>query len=198
MRIDPSHAAMTESEVNRRDFVFGAASAAVSAWLATHGAELHATAAYAASATSQQPYEFFTADEAREFDAISAQIVPTDDTPGAREAHVVRFLDHYLATVFSNGQSDFRKSLTQLSDAVAASGAGHRSFATLSDADQIALLLNFEKSNRASFNVFRGATMTGMFSDPVHGGNFRKVGWKLNGYEDRYSWTPPFGYYDRV
>jgi hypothetical protein len=40
--------------------------------------------------------------------------------------------------------------------------------------------------------------MLGMFSHPMHGGNFNKVGWNLIGFEDRYSWTPPFGYYDRV
>jgi hypothetical protein len=40
--------------------------------------------------------------------------------------------------------------------------------------------------------------MLGMFIDPIHGGNFNKVGWKMIGFEDRYSWTPPFGYYDRV
>ena len=40
-------------------------------------------------------------------------------------------------------------------------------------------------------------TMTGMFAHPEHGGNFGKIGWKLIGYEDRYSWVPPFGYYDR-
>ncbi len=189
---------MPESEIDRRGFVLGLAGTAAAGWLAENLPALRTTAAYAASVESQQPYEFFTPDEAREFDAVSAQIVPTDDTPGAREAHVVRFVDHYLATVFTSSQSDFRNSLKLLGDAVAASGATHRSFATLSGAEQIALLVNFEKTNRAAFGVCRGATMTGMFSDPSHGGNFNKVGWKLTGYDNRYSWTPPFGYYDRV
>ena len=39
--------------------------------------------------------------------------------------------------------------------------------------------------------------MLGMFSHPVHGGNYQKIGWKLIGYVDQYSWAPPFGYYDR-
>src|SRR5450756_2766415 len=84
---------MPESEVNRRECVCGLAAAAASAWLATHLPELRATAAYAASVGPEEPYEFFTPAQARDFDAISAQIVPTDDTPGAREAHVVRFVD---------------------------------------------------------------------------------------------------------
>jgi gluconate 2-dehydrogenase gamma chain len=189
---------MLESEVNRREFVFDLAGVAASAWLATHLPELRGIAAYAGSVAPEQPYEFFTADEAREFDAISAQIVPTDETPGAREAHVVRFGDRYFATVFKGAQPTFRNDFKLLADAVAEKTPGSRSFAALSDADQIAFLTTFEKANPVSFGHFRSITMLGMFSDPIHGGNFNKVGWKLIGFEDRYAWTPPFGYYDRV
>ena len=189
---------MTPSGINRRNFVFGLAGGAASTWLAAHAAELRAVAAYAASAAPQQPWEFFTAEEAREFDAISAQIVPTDDTPGAREAHVVRFNDRWLATMQKEAQPVFRNDLKLLGDAVAAKTGNTRSFAALSDADQIGLLVAFEKSTPVSFNHFRGATLQGMFSHPIHGGNFNKVGWTLQGFEDRYSWLPPFGYYDRV
>ncbi len=189
---------MTESGVDRRDFVFGLAGAAAGAWLATHASELRAIAAYAASVAPEEPYEFFTPDQAREFDAISAQIVPTDETPGAREAHVVRFVDRYVATVAKDWQPGFQDAFKRLGDAVAEKTPGNRSFAALSDAEQIAFLTAFEKANPASFDRFRYLTMLGMFSDPVHGGNFNKVGWKLIGFEDRYSWAPPFGYYDRV
>lgn len=189
---------MPESEVNRREFVFGLAGAAASAWLATHLPELRATAAYAATVTPEQPYEFFTPEQARDFDAISAQIVPTDETPGAREAHVVRFTDRYFATAFKEAQPAFRNDFKLLADAVAEKTPGNRSFAALSNADQIAFLTAFEKANPVSFSHFRGSTMLGMFSDPMHGGNFNKIGWNLIGFEDRYSWVPPFGYYDRV
>ena len=189
---------MPESEVNRREFVFGLASVAASAWFASHLSELRAIAAYAASVPPEQPYEFFTPEQAREFDAISAQIVPTDDTPGAREAHVVRFGDRYFATVFKGAQPIFQNDFKLLADAVAEKTPGSRSFAALSDADQLAFLTTFEKANPVSFSHFRGITMLGMFSHPMHGGNFNKVGWKLIGFEDRYAWTPPFGYYDRV
>lgn len=189
---------MTESAVDRRDFIFGLAGAAGSAWLVTQSSELRAIAAYAASATTQQPWEFFTLDEAREFDAISAQIVPTDETPGAREARVVRFADRGLATAFKTAQPEFRNDLKLVADAVERETPGSRSFAALSDADQFASLMAFSRANPASFERFRTMTMRGMFSHPMHGGNFNKVGWKLIGFEDRYSWRPPFGYYDRV
>ena len=191
---------MAESEVNRREFVFGLAGTAASAWLTTHLPELRAAAAYAATVAPEEPYEFFTPEQAREFDAISAQIIPTDDTPGAREAHVVRFLDRWNARFAKDPQfvQMVLNIFKELGDAVAEKTPGNRSFAALGDADQIAFLTALEKANPRMFNRFRGATMLGMFSNPIHGGNFNKVGWKLIGFEDRYSWTPPFGYYDRV
>ncbi len=189
---------MLESDVNRREFVFGLAGTAASAWLATHLPDLRATAAYAASVGPEQPYEFFTPEQARDFDAISAQIIPTDDTPGAREAHIVRFVDRFLAAVARDDQPGLQNDFKLLGDAVAAKTPGSRSFAALNDADQIAFLTELEKSHPDVFDDFRDFTMLGMFSHPMHGGNFNKVGWKLIGFEDRGSWTPPFGYYDRV
>jgi gluconate 2-dehydrogenase gamma chain len=189
---------MITSGSNRREFLFDMAGAAAGSWLASHGLELRAIATYAASAPADEPYEFFTPEQAREFDAISAQIVPTDETPGAREAHVVRFVDRGLATVYKQVQPFSQKAFTALGDAVAAKTPGSRSFAALSDADQIAFLTALEKADPATFGFFRGGTMLGMFTNPAHGGNFNKVGWKMMGFDDRYSWTPPFGYYDSV
>jgi gluconate 2-dehydrogenase gamma chain len=42
-------------------------------------------------------YLFFSKDEIRTLDAATARIIPTDGDPGAREAHVVRFIDRYLS-----------------------------------------------------------------------------------------------------
>lgn len=189
---------MRGSEITRRDFVGTLAGGAGAAWLAAHASELRALAAYASSVAPETPYEFFTPEQARDHDAISALIVPTDDTPGAREAHVVRFADRYYATVFKQAQPGVQHDFKLLGDAVAQRTPGSRSFAALSSADQIALLTAFEQVHPVSFSHFRGITMVGMFSHPVHGGNFNKVGWNLIGFEDRYSWAPPFGYYDRA
>ena len=188
---------MTESGVDRRDFIFGLAGAAFAGLASACGA-LRAVAEYAASVPPEQAFEFFTPEQAREFDSISAQIVPTDDTPGAREANAVRFVDRYLATIARDAQPRFLTDLQRLGDAVAARTRSTRSFTSLSDADQIACLTAFEQSDRGAFDRFRSATMLGMLSDPVHGGNSNKVGWTLIGFDDRHSWAPPFGYYDRV
>lgn len=188
---------MSDSAVDRRDFMVALGGTVGVAWLAAYHSELRAATESGGLALSEQTFEFFTPQQAREFDAITAQIVPTDETPGAREAHVVTFVDRYLASIGKSEQPRFLTDLQQIGDAVALRMPGTRSFAALNDLDQIACLTAFEQSNRPAFNRFRQATLRGMFCHPMHGGNANKVGWKLIGFEDRHSWAPPFGYYDR-
>ena len=183
--------------MQRREFVEAMTSALASALGATALTELGTTAAFAAALPANAPYEFLTADRARLLDAITSHLVPTDDTPGAREARVVRFIDHAFATFFE----EFRKDFTETLDAFDAFAARFRPdgapFLALSRREQIALLRDLERIEPEVFGPIRNLTMLGMFSHPVHGGNYQKIGWKLIGYVDQYSWAPPFGYYDR-
>jgi hypothetical protein len=39
-------------------------------------------------------------------------------------------------------------------------------------------------------------TITGFLANPEYGGNSGKVGWRLVGFEDRFAWSAPFGWYD--
>ena len=75
--------------------------------------------------------------------------------------------------------------------------AGDTPYAALDPLDQHAILVQFERSNPDAFGGFRALTMMGMFSNPSYGGNYQKSGWKMIGFEDRFAWSPPFGYYDR-
>ena len=52
----------------------------------------------AAQSTGAYKFEFFTPEEAAEVEAIAARIIPTDETPGAREAGVIYFIDRALVT----------------------------------------------------------------------------------------------------
>ena len=53
---------------------------------------------------------FFTASERRCIDAITARLIPTDDTgPGAREAGVVDFIDNQLAGFYGRGATWYMK-----------------------------------------------------------------------------------------
>src|SRR5258706_524403 len=46
------------------------------------------------------------------------------------------------------------------------------------------------------FQQLRGAVLVAVFSNPSWGGNRDKAGWRILGFEDRFSWQPPFGWYD--
>ena len=182
------------SSLPRRRFLSGVLGVAGSAALIT---QFRAIGMYAASTPEQARWEFFTPGEAADFEAVAAQIVPTDDTPGAREARVVRFADRGLASLFRNTQDQFRNDLKLLGDYLELRAAGTRSFARLEPERQLALLADFERNSPAVFGRLRQMVMRGMFSHPIHGGNYRKIGWRLIGFDDPGSWKPPFGYYDR-
>ena len=183
--------------MQRREFVDAMARALASALGATALAELGTTAAFAAAVPANAPYEFLTADRARLLDAITSHIVPTDDTPGAREARVVRFIDHAFATFFKDFQKNFSDTLIAFDKFASRFRPDGAPFLSLSHNEQIALLRDLERLEPDVFGPLRNLTMTGMFSHPEHGGNYQKIGWRLIGYVDQYSWAPPFGYYDR-
>jgi gluconate 2-dehydrogenase gamma chain len=154
-----------------------------------------AWAAQASSTTPPPPFTALTAEEAREVEAMASRIMPTTDTPGAKEAGVVWFVDKALATWGKDiGPPIFRKGFPDLRKRVARRRKGATSFAALSPADQDAVLRGMEKTE--FFGAVHFLTMAGMFADPVHGGNRNRVGWKMIGFEPKPVHHPPFGYYD--
>jgi gluconate 2-dehydrogenase gamma chain len=136
-----------------------------------------------------------SASEAADVDAIAAQIIPTDDTPGAREAGVVLFIDRALATFLSQLAGDYRAQLAAFQAACRARHPGAASFASLTSEPQLEYLRTVDHT--PFFTTTHLLTLLGMFSLPAYGGNRGGVGWKLIGFEDRHSFRPPFGYYDR-
>src|SRR5688500_15643723 len=183
--------------MQRREFVEAMAAALAATLGAARWSELSATSAFAATVPETAPYEFLTAAQARLLDVITSHIVPTDDTPGAREAHVVRFIDHAFATFFADFRKDFTETLGSFTEFMASFRPDGASFLQLSPREHVTALRDLERLKPDVFGPLRDITMTGMFCMPEHGGNFQKVGWKLIGYVDQYSWAPPFGYYDR-
>jgi len=191
---------MTERYIGamqRREFVEAMAAALAAVLGAGRWSELGATTAFAAEVPENAPYEFLTAEQARLLDVITSHIVPSDDTPGAREAHVVRFIDHAFATFFSDFRKDFTDTLDAFNEFVAGFRPDRLPFVRLPHAQQLAALRDLERLKPEVFGPLRDLTMTGMFSHPEHGGNFQKIGWRMIGYVDQFSWAPPFGYYDR-
>jgi gluconate 2-dehydrogenase gamma chain len=133
--------------------------------------------------------------EAADIEAVAAQIIPTDDTPGAREAGVVYFIDRALATLLSQLASDYRAQLAEFQMMFREHHPGIASFASLTSIQQVEFLRTVDHT--PFFDTTRLLTLLGMFSRPAYGGNRNGVGWKLIGFEDRHFFQPPFGYYDR-
>src|SRR5213082_1917760 len=107
----------TMSELNRRNFLLRAGTGLSAAWVTASWPALlsAATHAHAAAKAATPPkFEFFTPEEAAEVAAITARIIPTDDTPGAREAGVVYFIDRGLATFAVDDQKTYREGLPEL------------------------------------------------------------------------------------
>jgi gluconate 2-dehydrogenase gamma chain len=151
--------------------------------------------AYAQSAGGTKAYRFFTPKQAAIFDAFAAQIIPTDSTPGAREANVVHFTDYVLSTIDADQQQPVKDAFKALQAQVAKTVPGAISFAVLTSAQQIEIMKAMEKTD--AFGVLRGFVITGFFGNPaLGGGNKNQIGWKLIGFEDKFLYQPPFGYYD--
>ncbi len=131
--------------------------------------------------------------EAAEFEAIAARIMPSDETPGAREAGVIYFMDNVLDNENAETLPSLRKGLSDL-QAVANTRFGSSLLNTLSDTSLDTLLREIEESS--FFATMRYLTMAGMFASPNKGGNRNRTGWQVVGFEGNHAWAPPFGHYD--
>jgi len=150
--------------------------------------------AHAAAQAGRAKVTFLTAAEAADVEAVAAQIVPTDDTPGAREAGVITFIDRAMATFLSQLAADYRAHLAVFQASCRVQHPG-TTFASLSSEQQIAFLKTVDRT--PFFESTRLLTMLGMFTAPSYGGNRDGIGWKLLGFEANHMFQPPFGYYDR-
>src|SRR3954471_21411635 len=138
---------------------------------------------------------FLTTAEALDVEAVAAQIVPTDEVPGAREAGAVYFIHRALATFFSQLAGDYRAQLASFQASYRERYPAAASFASVKSEQQIEHLRSIDET--PFFNTTRLLTLLGMFSLPAYGGNRGGIGWPLIGFEDRHVFPPPFGYYDR-
>jgi gluconate 2-dehydrogenase gamma chain len=134
------------------------------------------------------------AEEAREIEALAGQIIPSDDSPGAREAGVIYFIDHALATFDADQRTLYTEGLKRTQGTRLVLFPNSQSIAALEPSAQIRLLQAIEKTD--FFDLLRTHTILGFFGNPSYGGNRDQAGWKLIGFEDRFRFQPPFGYYD--
>jgi len=189
---------MEDQGISRRLFLVQSGAGIGSAWLLSDWTEVLAAQEHAhraAQSASPVKFEFFTPEQAVEVEAIAAQIIPATDTPGAREARVIYFIDRALATFAVEERATFVKGLKELPSKVKKRIKTKKRFSEQSSGEQIQLLKTIE--NSPFFELLRTMTIIGMFANPEYGGNYDQVGWKLIGFEDQFLFKPPFGFYDR-
>jgi gluconate 2-dehydrogenase gamma chain len=202
------------NELSRRRFLSQAGIGVSAAWISAHWPEMVAAATHAHQAVQSgtaYKFEFFTPAEATEIDALTARIIPTDDTPGAREAGVLYFIDRALVTFASGDQQKYRDGLPELQSQVREKFPGVEKFSAATVEQQAELLHAIEpiqdekapprrrvNSVQTFLEALRVQTIAGFLIDPEAGlGNRGGVGWKLIGREPEHSFQPPFGYYDK-
>jgi gluconate 2-dehydrogenase gamma chain len=177
-----------DESYTRRRFL-GSAAAAGLAWTAGGPALAAIARAAAAAGDSGAPFAVLADDDARDFAAMAARIIPTTDTPGATEAGVIHFFDQAFAREMA-GDLPFA-----LSELAALNRDLDGRFAGLDTGAQDALLRDIEQG--PFFQLMRVMTIYGFFAMSRYGGNRDQVGWKLIGFEGHHGpWSHPFGYYD--
>ena len=190
---------MSGRERSRREFLVSSLTGVGAAWAVANYAGIEDAYAFVQqTARTGQPatFAFFTPAQAAEIEAAAAQIIPTDSTPGAREARVIVFIDRILSTFERDRQADYTKGLGELAARTKQAFPSASAFSSLTAPQQIQVLTAMEKT--PFFNLLRTHTITGFFASPVHGGNANKVGWALVNYDDSLNHKPPFGYYDAL
>jgi hypothetical protein len=185
-------------EVDRRRFVLAGLQGAAGAWVSLHWPGIMAAAQHAAQmrqAAAPAKLEILTAEEAAEIEAAANRIIPSDDSPGAREAGVIYFIDRALGTFAADKRDDYARGLPILQAKTREMFPDMQKFSQATPDRQDAVLKVLE--GQPIFELLRTHTVTGFLADPARGGNRDKVGWKLIGFDDSAAFAPPFGYYDR-
>ncbi len=172
---------MKETAASRRQFLVGSATGLSAAWLELRWPSILAAEAHArqAAGSGRATFEFFSSEQATGVEAMAAQIIPSNETSGARDARMI-----YL----------YVQGLQDLATSVRKQFPCRQWFSDLPSEQQIQILATMEHSE--FFELVRLHTIMGFLANPNYGGNRDEVGWKAIGFENRMFFDPPFGYYD--
>lgn len=158
------------------------------------------------SKTASSGHKFFDEHQWATVEALTAQIIPADQYPGAKEAGVVNYIDIALATTYSAQQEMYVQGLKGVDQSAKAMFKKDR-FIDLTAKQQIDLMKAMEEDKTpgevwkelpASSFLFDGLlthTFEGFYADPSYGGNKNYVGWALVGFpgpSQPRGYAPPF------
>jgi hypothetical protein len=190
---------MGSDSLSRRRFLAGSGGLAALAGSPLLRAGLPGLVTFSASACTARDegaaFEVLSSAEAREFEAIAARILPTTDTPGAREAGVIWFMDKSFGSIMKDSLEFAQIGLAEFQSGVPAAWPGAKFFSDLEENEQDDYLASREETD--FFGFVRFMTIAGFFGMSSYGGNRDNIGWKLLGLDSQHhAWQAPFGYYD--
>jgi gluconate 2-dehydrogenase gamma chain len=156
------------TKLNRRDFIRSA------------GLAFGSVLFFPSCLKQPSTYRFFSPEEALCIIAVSEQIIPKDESPGATDAGVIHYIDRQLSGIFHYDQETYRNGIKNLQDY--STKKHSKLFETLPFDEQTQLLLKLEANQLNEtewpqgkpsdfFNLVRGHTMQGFYGSPIHGGN---------------------------
>jgi len=174
--------------VTRRSLLLSALSAATLSDIAK--AQQHAQSANASKAA----FRYLSAADASEIEALAARVIPSDGTPGAREAGCIYFIDRALETFDREKRELYSTGLAATQQKRAELFPESHTLAGLEGSQAVTLLKAIEETE--FFKLLRTHTIMGFLSTPEWGGNQGMVGWAHIGLEHKMAFQPPFGFYD--
>jgi gluconate 2-dehydrogenase gamma chain len=201
------------NDLNRRDFLLRSCSSLTAIWVSSHWPSLCSAATHArlaVQAPETAKLSFFTPAQAIEIDAITARIIPTTDTPGAREAGAVYFIDQALTTFAVDQQTAYREGLPELEARAHEIFPAVEKFSSATPEQQDEVLHSYDPANAKPsrrgargigggnfFETVRMHAIVAFLLDPDAGGDPKGVGWTVIGREREHMFHSPFGYYDK-
>lgn len=205
---------MKRDQPDRRSFLLQMSGTAAAAWVNAQWPAVVAAAQHVhtvASAKAAGKFEALSAEQARQVEAIASQIIPTDDSPGAREAGVVYFIDRALMTFAADTRPTYEKGIAAVNQLTSTKYPTRKTFADATADEQEAILTEFIASgayrggrpeivfegSKDFFQTIRMHTIFGFLADPSAGGNRDYAGWKVVGRDPSPSFSAPYGYYDK-
>jgi gluconate 2-dehydrogenase gamma chain len=199
----------------RRDFLQILGGTAGAAWFTAQWPAIVSAAQHAhdaAKASMAAKYEVLTVEQARELDALTSCIIPTTDTPGAREAGVVYFIDRALKTFASESVPQYNQGLAGIQQFTLGSFPGVLRFSAANAEQQKRILtelyaeIDLKKdmprrglppTTTEFLQTLHVHTIFGFLVDPEGGGNRDFAGWKVVDRDPAHMFSPPFGFYDK-
>lgn len=174
------------SNLNRREWI---AVSITAAWSEILAAQQHAREAVRAGRATA----FLDPSTALDLEALTSEIIPTADTPGAKEAGVVHFIDRALTTFDREKQEAYYEGMEAINVKRLELFPDSANCAALTSAQRVTLLKAIEAT--PFFELLRTHTMMGFLADPVYGGD-PTGGYQTLGFEPAHTYKPPFGWYD--